>query len=261
MPLFERHIGIDYSGAETPSRGLPGLRVFQSIAGGMPAEARPVDGKKNWSRRGLAHWLAEELASAPPTIVGIDHAFSFPLAYFVAHGLRRDWPAFLDDFQAHWPTDDEIYVDFVREGLCGRGGLRQGNPRWRRLTDTICGAKSPFHFDVPGSVAKSTHSGLPWLRFLRNKLAHRVHFWPFDGWLPTPGRSVVLEIYPALWNRGVPTAGRDSHQQDAWCSALWLAAQDTAGHLAEYMNPPKEAETAVLGRFEGWILGTAPRNR
>jgi hypothetical protein len=33
-----------------------------------------------------------------------------------------------------------------------------------------------------GSVAKSTHTGIPWLRFIRERLGSRVHFWPFDGW-------------------------------------------------------------------------------
>ena len=28
-------------------------------------------------------------------------------------------------------------------------------------------AKSVFHFDVQGSVAKSTHAGLPWIKALR----------------------------------------------------------------------------------------------
>jgi hypothetical protein len=37
------------------------------------------------------------------------------------------------------------------------------------LTEIRAGAaKSVFHFDVPGSVAKSTHAGLPWLRYLIN---------------------------------------------------------------------------------------------
>jgi hypothetical protein len=32
------------------------------------------------------------------------------------HGLLPDWPRFLDDFQRHWPTDDDhTCVDFVRE--------------------------------------------------------------------------------------------------------------------------------------------------
>jgi hypothetical protein len=43
--------------------------------------------------------LAEEV----PTLVGIDHGFSFPLRYFEAHRLKPDWPSFLDDFQRHWP--------------------------------------------------------------------------------------------------------------------------------------------------------------
>ena len=63
-----------------------------------------------------------------------------------------------------------------------RGRARSGNARWRRLTDERAGAKSAFHFDVPGSVAKSTHAGLPWLRFIRQQVGGRVHFWPFDGW-------------------------------------------------------------------------------
>lgn len=39
--------------------------------------------------------------------LGMDHAVSFPLRYFEVHRLPPDWPAFLDDFQRHWPTDDD----------------------------------------------------------------------------------------------------------------------------------------------------------
>ena len=124
-------------------------------------------------------------------MVGIDHGFSFPFRYFEVHRLPPSWPAFLDDFQRHWPTDeDHMYVDFVRDGHRGNGAARLGDPRWRRLTEKRTGtAKSVFHFDVPGSVAKSTHSGLPWLRYLRSEVGHRVHFWPFDGWAIPAGRS------------------------------------------------------------------------
>ena len=69
--------------------------------------------------------------------------------------IPLDWPAFLDDFQRHWPTDgDNTYVDFLRDGICGNGAARSGDPRWRRLTEIRAGAaKSVFHFDVQGSVA------------------------------------------------------------------------------------------------------------
>src|SRR5262249_23967675 len=92
---------------------------------------------------------------------------------FSAALFRGVWPqarlarAFLDDFQRHWPTDDDhTYVDFVREGVTGNGAARAGNARWRRLTEERAGgAKSVFQFDVQSSVAKSTHAGIPWLRF------------------------------------------------------------------------------------------------
>ena len=30
-------------------------------------------------------------------------------------------------------------------------------------------------------MAKSTHAGLPWLRYLRRECKRNIHFWPFDG--------------------------------------------------------------------------------
>ena len=46
-------------------------------------------------------------------IVGIDHGFTSPLAYFEHHGLPKDWPSFLLDFRKHWPTQD------IQSGSCG----------------------------------------------------------------------------------------------------------------------------------------------
>lgn len=31
----------------------------------------------------------------------------FPLRYFEVYWLEPDWPTFLDDFQKHWPTDED----------------------------------------------------------------------------------------------------------------------------------------------------------
>jgi hypothetical protein len=62
----------------------------------------------------------------------------------------------------------------VRDGLHGNGAARMGNARWRRLTEERAGgAKSVFHFDVQGSVVKSTHAGISWLRFIRQRLGNR----------------------------------------------------------------------------------------
>ena len=171
-------------------------------------------------------------------------------------GRAEDWPEFLDDFHHHWPTDgDNTRVDFIRHGDVGRGALRCGDPQWLRLTEQRCKAKSVFRFGVNGEVAKSTHSGLPWLRYLRNKIGGRIHFWPFDGWLPKPGLSVIVEVYPSLWNRTFPSDDRDSHQQDAYSIARWMRENDANGSLEDCFRPRLQPAEQSLAQLEGWILG------
>jgi hypothetical protein len=135
-PAFERYVGIDYSGAQTPASSLKGLGVYVADRLTTPQEVEPPPSpRKYWTRREVAQWLLERIFEGTPTLVGIDHGFSFPLQYFEQHGLLLDWSSFLDDFQSHWPTDDDIYVDFVRDGSSGNGAARSGNPRWRRVTE------------------------------------------------------------------------------------------------------------------------------
>lgn len=257
MPQFARYFGIDYSGAETATSSLTGLRLYAATPTQPPAEVPPPPSpRKYWSRRSLAEWLATELRDGPPTLVGIDHAFSFPLRYFEIHRLPPDWPAFLDDFQRHWPTDENhLSVDFIREGVWGNGAARTGSSRWRRMTEERSRAKSVFHFDVPGSVAKSTHAGLPWLRYLRQQLGDKIHFWPFDGWLPQPGRSVIAEVYPALWSRSFSCEDRNPHQHDAYSAARWMQESDAADTLATFFYPQLRSAERTLAQLEGWILG------
>lgn len=257
FPVFDRYVGIDYSGAETPTASLRGLRVYMADRTSMPAEVHPpASPRKHWTRRGLAEWLLRLLTEDRPALVGIDHGFSFPLQYFRQHNLPRDWPAFLKDFQRHWPTDgDHVYVDFVRHGECGNWAARSGHPRWRRLTEARVGAKSVFHFDVPGSVAKSTHAGLPWLRFLRERAAGRAHFWPFDGWAVPPGRSVVAEVYPSLWKGRLAPRELTNDQRDAYVVAAWMRHADLDGSLNEYLLPSLTADECGTAEIEGWILG------
>ncbi len=93
MPAFTRYIGIDYSGAQTPTASLKGLRVYLAEDNNTPVEVMPPPSpRKYWTRKGLAHWLVEQLSSDIQTIVGIDHGFSFPLRYFTVHRLAPHWP-------------------------------------------------------------------------------------------------------------------------------------------------------------------------
>lgn len=258
QPRFHRTIGIDYSGAGTAEAGLTGLRVYQTLGDGPVEEVLPPQGRsKYWTRRGVAAWLIAALDEATPTIVGIDHGFSVPLAYFDRHALAHDWPRFLDDFCAHWPTDaPQTSVEQVRRGLVGNGAARAGDTRWRRVTEKAAGAaKSVFHFDVQGSVAKSTHAGLPWLRQIR-RARPQLHFWPFDGWTPAPGASVIAEAYPRLWSASYPPQDRSADQHDAYAIARALQDACRDGGIERLLAPPANADTARIARVEGWILGT-----
>lgn len=256
--MFDRYIGIDYSGAETPTASLKGLRVYLAGRDEPPVEVPPPPSpRKYWTRKGIAQWLVERLAEPVPSLVGIDHGFSFPLQYFEKYRLPLDWPAFLEDFHRHWPTDQEyMYVDFVREGVSGQGAARMGNPRWLRLTEKRARTtKSVFRFDVQGSVAKSTHSGLPWLLFLRRLVGDRLHFWPFDGWDVPDGLSVLAEVYPSLWSRSFPSDGRTPDQHDAYSVAAWMRNTDREGRLNKFFHPDLNQAERAQALVEGWILG------
>jgi len=260
-PRFDAYIGIDYSGAATAERGLTGLRAYEATAGGPATEIRPEPtGRRHWNRRALAAWLEARLLSRDRILVGIDHGFAFPKAWFDAHGVATDWDAFLADFCHHWPTDHpDTTVESVRRGERGKGLARPGDARWRRRTEQPVGAKSVFHFDVPGSVAKSTHAGLPWIARLRDRLGARLHAWPFDGWTIPADRSAIAEIYPSVWAAGYPRDQRTADQQDAYAVARALQEADQASQLDAYLAPNLDAATAAAAVYEGWILGVTGR--
>jgi hypothetical protein len=260
MATFHRHCGIDYSGAKTAHDRLPGLRVFLSKDLGKPQEVgKPSCLPRHWSRAGLAAWLIDLLGDAVPTLVGIDHAFSFPETYFKEQRLSGDWTSFLRDFQSRCPADEpgrrvrDLAWDPDRRS-------KWGDAKDRRIVDCRTGGKSVFHFNVPGSVAHSTHAGLPWLLRIR-EARPEVHFWPFDGWLPPAGRSVIAEVYPRLWNHLPRLPGMSGDQHDAWCVADRLRHADREGGLKDWFNPSlSEADSARVLR-EGWMLGVPSDKR
>ncbi|MEX0430335.1 hypothetical protein [Spiribacter insolitus] len=256
-PAFQRYIGIDYSGAATPEKGLTGLRVYRAEGDESPGERRPTaDGRRHWSRRSLAEWLMDTLDDPVPTLVGIDHGFAFPVAWHEQYGMARAWDGFLADFRAHYPTDlPGVSVQQVRDGTIGSGPARAGHARWRRRAEARVGAKSVFHFDVPGSVAKSTHAGLPWLWHLRQRYGDTLHAWPFDGWRLPPGRSAVAEIYPSIWSADHPRDERTPDQHDAYVVARTLQRSDREGWLRPLLEPVLDADTRAAAALEGWILG------
>jgi hypothetical protein len=54
-------------------------------------------------------------------------------------------------------------------------------------------AKSVFQFDVQGSVAKSTHTEIPWLGYVRQECRRSIHFWPMKE--RRTGQAVLTNFF------------------------------------------------------------------
>ena len=261
--MFDRYIGIDYSGAGWPRHANGGLAICSVNGEGHHEFPRRGNGT-NWSRQVLADSIIQELLQEGrdhhvPTLVGIDHAFSFPIEYFRTHELTEgQWHLFLEDFRHHWPTHQQRVVDMMADNP------RWGYPQWRRLTDNRAqGAMGVFDFDgfpFQARVAKQTHAGLPWLLHIREALLSAgvaVHFWPFDGLDIPEDHSAIVEVYPALWNRlfSDHPAGGNKHRRDAYSVARWMWEQDQAGLLRQFFEFDIPDEDRLRVKTEGWIFG------
>lgn len=211
--------------------------------------------KWNWTRQEITEWLIQQARSDKRFIAGIDHGFSFPLSYFERYKLTS-WPEFLGDFVAHWPTHEpHTYVDFIRNRPEGPPD-RIGSSTDFRLTERwTSSAKSVFLFDVQGSVAKSTHAGLPWLLRIREEVGNLVHIWPFDFWQVPDDKSVIAKVYPSIFRYRYPLQDRTADQQDAYAIARWLSEMDERGFLGRYFSPPLTDEERQVADLKGWILG------
>ena len=108
---FSRYIGVDYSGAGMATERQSGIRVLLAQAGGQP-ELELDAGGRNWSRVTLTSWLAERLKEPQPTLVGLDHCFSFPSSFLEQHHLKT-WDAILDFADTRWATGLRKVADVV----------------------------------------------------------------------------------------------------------------------------------------------------
>ena len=63
-PHFDLHIGIDYSGRETPTSRTPALQVYAAFDTEQPrrilASLDRENLKKNWCRKEIAEWLIRQ---------------------------------------------------------------------------------------------------------------------------------------------------------------------------------------------------------
>ncbi len=259
---FDYYIGIDYSGRGEPNRRTTGIQVVEMDRDGQVKRISP-DGSQgrtfSWSRRNVYDYLKNRLSvQKHKMIIGIDHCLSFPIAYFEQQGLQN-WDEFLNHFQALWNTKEEM----VR--VCKDRADSYPNQTELRLTETFtASAKSAWNFEQKtGTVAYSTHAGLPWIYELRRLFRDDLHIWPYDGWNPGSEKSVLAEIYPSLLYKRFRQFDADfpldwpRDAQDAYVVAAWLRERTLNETIERYfeVSTLTEQEKQLALQYEGWILG------
>jgi hypothetical protein len=253
MPDFQRYVGVRYSGRKAPHEHIRWLRVFVAREGHEPyQEWNPGSAEGRWSRQELAEWLLEQITGDEATLVGLDHAFSFPQSYMVRNNLKS-WDEFIQDFGDHWPTRSSSVRDLLP------GNDRQGDPDERRLTGRWSGTPrgGVFRFEHQDGLAKATHAGIPWLDYLR-RAGDRASFWPFDGFAPPPaGKSAVAEVRSDHLLLRYPKEGLAKEEHAAYAICAWLQDRDRQDLLRPYFTPPLSAKEKGQALVEGWILGVA----
>ena len=233
MPNFMRAIGVDYSGAQTPKSSLSGLEVFCAEGAGEPCEILPPPSPREYfTRIEVAQWLLARLREHSDPGRRRSQLF-IPGRVFQEIPIGAEiGPVSSTTFAGTGQPMKKTptWISFATV-TAASAPLDAGNSRWRKLAERRCGAKSSFHFDIPGSAAKSTHAGLPWLRYLRQRLVGRVPFLAV--------RRLDAAARPLGHRRGLPSPMRfrprqnfTPDQRDAYNVALWLSREDREGRLA-----------------------------
>ena len=159
---FDLHIGIDYSGRETPNSRTAALQIYAASDTNEPRRIQPPASNaktyRNWCRKEVASWLIEQAEHSVRFIAGIDHGFSFPIDYFERYGLKS-WPEFLNDFCEHWPTDgDDTYVNLIRHRDEGPPD-RTGKSTDLRLTEKWTFLSEDLHRNIREFVSRLVDQG------------------------------------------------------------------------------------------------------
>lgn len=223
-------------------------------------------------------------------IFGFDHSYSFPVGFYeVITGERwKTWDQILDllfsgtfELQSVLENNAREWAKTANDLICKRLELQNG-PFWgpfsyqvtkpafpfgnmtfkdkrlifkeRRFVEEICiKTKSIYQIGGIGSVGLQSVYGIQNLAKLRHDLKNvdiKLFCWPFDGWdLPSNGH-VLVEIYPALVNKGLK-----SDENDAEACSKWLYRQDRDNKLINLFKPKLTKSKMKRASLEGWIIG------
>jgi hypothetical protein len=287
---FERFIGIDWSGAENPGRGLQVAQCFQDNA--VPQIVLKRE-SLNWRRRDLLDWLVQINRQGERIIVGIDFAFAYPYcdekAYFPGHEFKpKDVKSLWNkiDFSCQeapdfyggpfYKSQNAPFSDYL---LYQKYKGKKYSNRMR-ITDNRCAKlagnpSSVFKCVGPESVGSGSVAGMRLLHHISLQLNTTFLIWPFQR--DDNARSLIVEIFPRFFFKLAEVNPREWRNRDTVNNALEFFGSDilpsnvgiesedqidaiiSAAAIRHLAGKPNSWQPSGLNEcaraYEGWIFG------
>jgi hypothetical protein len=285
IPVFDRFIGVDWSGAS--GRQYAGIAVAECRVGAdAPVLVQPPG--KRWRRTDFVDWMTAQAGRGERLLVGIDCAFALP-APMAGALLGDDYtaPALWAYIDGHCVEAEDFFGGpFARHGLHSPHFWQEG-PRpadfaeLHRATEYACRAaglgapESPLKLVGTRQVGKGGLAGMRVLHALKTRLGKWFAVWPFDA--PDAAGIVCIELYPRLFmkmgghgNAKVRTVeALDRCLEALGCRPYPAPAQTLIDHETDALvaaaglrfiagDPAVWAPArldALAKRAEGWIFG------
>jgi precorrin-8X/cobalt-precorrin-8 methylmutase len=294
MPLFDRILIVDWSGAGQPVTGKNSLWACLARREGDRCE---IEWNENFSTRHafmqrLDAVVGAAVAEGKRLLCGFDFAFGYPAG--TAERLtgtadwRTLWRKIADeiedapdnrnnrfDLASRWNAThfageprfwgrphQHVYADLSDK----KPSAALAAPlAFRRSEQFAKGAKSVWQLTYNGSVGSQTLLGIARLSRFLDESGHGEHIavWPFEtGFAASFDKPVVFaEIYPSLFPLAPLDEVKDRAQVRTVAEAF--ASFDSDGRLAMLLERPPmltEEEVAASLAEEGWVLGIGHRD-
>ena len=293
MPLFDRILIVDWSGAGQP---VTGKNSLWACLARRERDGHAIEWIENFpTRHAFMHRLeavvSVAVAEGERLLCGFDFAFGYPAGTAERLTGAADWRALwrkiADEIE---DAPDNLNNRF---DLASRWNAKHfsGEPRfWGRphqhaypalspnrpaapTSAPLClrqserfakGAKAVWQLAYNGSVGSQTLLGIARLSRFLNESGHGEHVavWPFEtGFGTTFEKPVVFaEIYPSLFTLTSRDEVKDQAQVRTVAEAF--ARFDADGRLATLLDRPpmlSDEEVATSIAEEGWVLGIGHR--
>ncbi len=287
MRNFDSFVGIDWSGAKTPSKNAIAIATCSSSG------RLSIDNTILWTRQAAYDRLCQLIESDDRALVGMDFNFSFSEEIGTAwlgpeYTIGSLWNL-IENCNAQHENfyGGDIIEDPKFKSYFWVNGKKPADwAGYTRQTELACAEQglgfpeNPCKLIGPKQVGKAGLSGIRVLNALKKKYGSRLAIWPFDSIdICNAAHVVFVEIYPAFFlnkqgwkskkihkrddlerfiaGRAILEAGIaiDEHSADAIISAVGL--WDMCGRGDEILWDSIDLRGVSPKKLirEGWIFG------